>query len=161
MTRQLNDRDGDNPLVDRRGGIGAALRILLLALVLLAAAAAFVVFRDQLDNQIVLGVLGVLAMMGIFFIVAAVIGFVEVMPQPQGDSLARHFLASQPEGTLITDVEGRIVFANTAYGAMTGARKATEVQTLEALLSRYRESSEALYRLTNGRDGRATRNFAC
>ena len=155
MTRQLNDRDGDNPLVDRRGGIGAALRILLLALVLLAAAAAFVVFRDQLDNQIVLGVLGVLAMMGIFFIVAAVIGFVEVMPQPQGDSLARHFLASQPEGTLITDVEGRIVFANTAYGAMTGARKATEVQTLEALLSRYRESSEALYRLTNGlREGR-------
>eukprot|EP01032_Pedospumella_encystans_P000099 gene99-110_t len=65
------------------------------------------------------------------------------------------FLASQPDGTLITDAEGRIVFANQAYGAMTGARKATEVHTLEALLSRYRESSEALYRLTNGlREGR-------
>ena len=155
MTRQQFDRDGDGPLVDRRGGVGMALRILLLALVLIAASVAFIFFRDQLDNQIVLGVLGILAMMGIFFIVSAVIGFVEVMPQTNSDTLARRFLASQPEGTLITDAEGRIVFANAAYGQMTGARKATEVQTLEALLSRYRESSEALYRLTNGlREGR-------
>ncbi|MDH4414235.1 MAG: response regulator [Rhizobium sp.] len=155
MTRQQYDRDGDGPLVDRRGGVGMALRILLLALALIAASAAFIFFRDQLDNQVVLGVLGILAMMGIFFIVSAVIGFVEVMPQSSSDTLARRFLASQPEGTLITDVEGRIVFANAAYGTMTGARKATEVQTLEALLSRYRESSEALYRLTNGlREGR-------
>jgi len=155
MTRQQYDRDGDGPLVDRRGGVGMALRILLLALALIAASAAFIVFRDQLDNQVVLGVLGILAMMGIFFIVSAVIGFVEVMPQSNSDTLARRFLASQPEGTLITDPEGRIVFANAAYGSMTGASKATEVQTLEALLSRYRESSEALYRLTNGlREGR-------
>ncbi|MGL4199673.1 MAG: PAS domain-containing protein, partial [Allorhizobium sp.] len=155
MTRQQYDRDGDGPLVDRRGGVGMALRILLLALVLIAASAAFIFFRDQLDNQIVLGVLGILAMMGIFFIVSAVIGFVEVMPQSNSDTLARRFLGSQPDGTLITDAEGRVVFANAAYGAMTGARTATEVQTLEALLSRYRESSEALYRLTNGlREGR-------
>ncbi|WP_159948027.1 PAS domain-containing sensor histidine kinase [Rhizobium sp. 18065] len=155
MTRQQKPGDSDSPLVDRRGGFGTALRILLLALVLIGASAAFVFFRDQLDNQIVLGVLGVLAMMGIFFIVSAVIGFVEVMPQSHTDTLARRFLASQPEGTLITDSEGRIVYANAAYGEMTGAKKATDVQTLEALLSRYRESSEALYRLTNGlREGR-------
>lgn len=157
MTRQLTDRDGDGALVERRGGAGTALRILVLALVLIAASAAFVFFREQLDNQLFLGVLGVLAMMGIFFIVSAVIGFVEVMPQPQGDTLARQFLASQPEGTLITDEQGRIVYANTAYGALIGAQKAAEVQTLEALLSRHRESSEALYRLTNGlREGRET-----
>ena len=155
MTRKPKDGDSEGPLVDRGSGVGTALRILVLAIVLVAASVSFVIFRDQLDNEIVLGILGILAMMGIFFIVSSIIGFVEVMPQSQSDDLARRFLSSQPEGTLITDSDGRIVYANTAYGEMTGARKATEVQTLEALLSRYRESSEALYRLTNGlREGR-------
>jgi two-component system cell cycle sensor histidine kinase/response regulator CckA len=106
----------------------------------------------------VLGVLGVLAMVGIFFLVSSIIGFIEVMPQRQSDSLARAFLNSHPDGSLITDEKGRIVYANAAYGALTGARKPTEVQTLEALLSRHRESNEALYRLSNGlREGREGR----
>ncbi|SSC66520.1 cell cycle histidine kinase CckA [Ciceribacter selenitireducens] len=155
MTREPKGADDEGPLVDRATRSGTALRVILLAFVLLAAAVAFVVFRGQLDNEIVLGLLGILAMMGIFFIVAAVIGFVEVMPQSHSDTLARSFLASQPDGILITDADGRVIYANGAYGRMTGAKKATEVQSLEALLSRYRESSEALYRLTNGlREGR-------
>ena len=32
MTRKQYDQDGDGPLVDRRNGVGMALRILLLAL---------------------------------------------------------------------------------------------------------------------------------
>lgn len=155
MTREPKGADDEGPLVDRATRSGTALRVILLAFVLLAAAVGFVVFRGQLDNEIVLGLLGILAMMGIFFIVAAVIGFVEVMPQSHSDTLARSFLASQPDGILITDADGRVIYANGAYGRMTGAKKATEVQSLEALLSRYRESSEALYRLTNGlREGR-------
>ncbi|MDI6834641.1 MAG: response regulator [Rhizobiaceae bacterium] len=155
MTRLQQAGDSEAPLVDRGSRSGAAIRIIVLAVVLLAAAVAFVIFKDQLENEFVLGVLGVLAMMGIFFLVSAMIGFVAVMPQSQSDTLARSFLASQPEGTLVTDDNGRIIFANAAYGRITGARKATEVQTLEALLSRHRESGEALYRLTNGlRSGR-------
>jgi len=155
MTRLQQDGDSDPPLVDRANRSGTAIRIILLAAVLLVAAGAFVVFKDSLDNEVVLGVLGIFAMMGIFFLVSAIIGFVEVMPQSQSDTLGRGFLASQPEGTLITDDSGRVIYANAAYGRMTGAKKAAEVQTLEALLSRHRESSEALYRLTNGlREGR-------
>jgi PAS domain S-box len=143
------------PLVDRKNRSGTAMRILMLAFVLFAAAVSFVVFKESLDSQVVIGMLGILAMVGIFFLVSAVIGFVEVMPQSQSDTLARSFLASQPDGTIITDAKGRIVYANAAYGRMTGARKAAEVQSLETLLSKHRESSEALYRLTNGlREGR-------
>ncbi|MBO3760659.1 response regulator [Ciceribacter sp. L1K22] len=143
------------PLVDRRNRSGTAIRILMLALVLMAAAVSFVIFKETLDSQVVIGLLGILAMVGIFFLVSAVIGFVEVMPQSQSDTLARAFLASQPDGTLITDTKGRVIYANAAYGRLTGARKAAEVQNLETLLSKHRESSEALYRLTNGlREGR-------
>lgn len=158
MTKSRQVDDYNAPLVDRGGRSGTAIRIILLAIVLIAAAAAFVFFKDSLGNELVLGCLGVLAMVGIFFLVSSVIGFIEVMPQRQSDSLARAFLNSHPDGSLITDDKGRIVYANAAYGALTGARKATEVQTLETLLSRHRESNEALYRLVNGlREGREGR----
>ncbi|MBB3410249.1 two-component system cell cycle sensor histidine kinase/response regulator CckA [Rhizobium sp. BK316] len=158
MTKSRQVDDYSAPLVDRGGRSGTAIRIILLAIVLIAAAAAFVFFKDSLGNELVLGCLGVLAMVGIFFLVSSVIGFIEVMPQRQSDGLARAFLNSHPDGTLITDDKGRIVYANAAYGALTGARKATEVQTLETLLSRHRESNEALYRLVNGlREGREGR----
>jgi len=143
------------PLVDRGVRSGTVARIILLAFVLIGAAVAFVFFKDQLNNEIVLGLLGVLAMVGIFFLVSSIIGFVEVMPQSRSDSFGRGFIDSQPDGTLITDDKGRLLYANAAYGRMIGASKATEVQTLEELLSRNRESNEALYRLTNGlREGR-------
>jgi two-component system cell cycle sensor histidine kinase/response regulator CckA len=155
MTKARQADDYNAPLVDRGGRSGTVLRIILLAIVLVAAAASFVVFKNSLDNELVLGGLGVLAMVGIFFLVSSVIGFIEVMPQSQSDSLARAFLNSHPDGSLITDDKGRIIYANAAYGALTGARKATEVQTLESLLSRHRESNEALYRLVNGlREGK-------
>ena len=139
------------PIVDRGVRSAVALRVVLLALVLAASAGAFIVFKNQLDNEIVLGVLGVLAMAGIFFVVSALIGFVEITPQSaRSDELARAFLDSHPDGTLITDRKGRIVYANAAYGALTGASGEAEVQTLETLLSRNRDSTEAVYRLTNG-----------
>jgi two-component system cell cycle sensor histidine kinase/response regulator CckA len=158
MTKQRQSDEYSVPLVDRGVRSGTVLRIILLALVLMAAAAAFVIFKNSLDNEMVLGALGILAMVGIFFLVSSVIGFVEVMPQTQSDSLARSFLNSHPDGTLITDEKGRIVYANAAYGDLTGAEKTTDVQSLETLLSRNRESNEALYRLSNGlREGKEGR----
>ena len=156
MTGMRQAGDEVAPLVDR--GVrtsGMIMRILFLAVVLAAAAAAFIIFRNQLDHEIALGILGVLAMVGIFFLVSSLIGFVQVMPGSEPDELARRFMATHPDGIIITDEAGRIVFANAAYGELTGANKATEVRALEAHLSRSREATEVLYRLTNGlREGK-------
>ena len=155
MTKLQHGGNYEPPLVERGGRGGMIIRILLLAFVLIGASAAFVFFQQALDNEIVLGVLGVLAMVGIFFLVSSVIGFVEVMPQSRSDALARAFMAGHRDGILVTDAKGRTIYANAAYGRLTGAGKAAAVQSLELLLSRHRESSEALYRLVNGiREGR-------
>lgn len=155
MTKLQHGGNYEPPLVERGGRGGTIIRILLLAFVLIGASAAFVFFQQALDNEIVLGVLGVLAMVGIFFLVSSVIGFVEVMPQSRSDALARAFMAGHRDGILVTDPKGRTIYANAAYGRLTGAGKAAAVQPLEPLLSRHRESSEALYRLVNGiREGR-------
>lgn len=116
MTKLRQAGDYHMPIVDRGTRPGTVLRIILLAIVLTASAVAFVLFKDQLENQIVLGILGVLAMVGIFFLVSSVIGFIEVMPQSRPDELARAFLDGHQDGTLVTDRKGRIIYANAAYG---------------------------------------------
>ena len=157
MAKSQQRGNDDAPLVDRDRRGGTIIRIALLALVLIAVAAAFVVFQNALDNEIVLGLLGILAMVGIFFLVSSIIGLVEVMPQSRSDELARSFLTSHPDGILITDAKGHIVYANSAYGRMTGATRRNNVQSIETLLAKTRESTEALYRLTaalrEGREG--------
>lgn len=156
MTKLRQAGDYHMPIVDRGTRPGTVLRIIALALVMTASAAAFVIFKNQLYNEIVLGVLGILAMVGIFFLVSSAIGFIEVMPQSRPDELAKASLDTHPEGTIITDRKGRIVYANGAYGAMTGAEKASDIQSLETILARNREATEAIYRLTNGlHEGRA------
>jgi len=157
MTSSPKAGNDEAPLVDRGSRGGTVVRIVLLAMVLLGVAIAFIVFQQALDNEVVLGLLGILAMVGIFFIVSSLIGLVEVMPQSRSDELARSFLASHPDGIVVTDAKGRIVYANAAYGRMTGVSNGRNVQSLETLLSKTRESTEALYRLTaalrEGREG--------
>jgi two-component system cell cycle sensor histidine kinase/response regulator CckA len=150
MTKANGTADPYRPVVVNGQRPGTALRLFLLALALVAAAAAFIWFRDQLENEMVLGVLGVLAMAGIFFLVSSIVGFVEVMPQNRTDTVSRAVLDTMPEGVLITDRKGRAVYANAAYGRLTGADPTSGPVTIEHLLSRSRESTEAVYRLTNG-----------
>jgi len=150
MTNLKPAGDYHMPVVENAHRPGMVLRLVLLALVLLATAAAFVLFRDQMENELVLGILGVLAMAGIFFIVSTVIGFVEIMPQNRTDRVPRAFLDTHPDGTVVTDRKGRLIYANAAYAKLTGAENPAAILTLETLLSRNRETTEAVYRLTNG-----------
>ncbi|TPW31958.1 cell cycle histidine kinase CckA [Pararhizobium mangrovi] len=144
------------PIVDRGTHPRTAPRLVLLAIILIAAAGAFIVYQDRLDNEAMLALLGVLAMMGIFFLVSAVIGFIQVMPHSGSDPLARAYLDAHPDGIVITDAGDRVIYANQAYARLTGASNARELQTVEGMLSRFKESTEAVYRLTNAlRDGRA------
>ncbi|MCJ8509877.1 response regulator [Rhizobium lemnae] len=155
MTKSQPTGSMDAPLVDRGRRSGTVLRLLVLALILVGVSIAFVIFKEAMNNEFVLGVLGILAMVGIFFIVSSIIGLVEVMPQSRSDEFSGTYLASHPDGILVTDERGRILYANAAYGRLTGATKAANAQSLEALLSKNKEATEALYRLTAAlREGR-------
>ena len=80
------------------GYVQARLRIILPALVLIAAATAFVIFKNSLDNEMVLGALGICDSQ-------------YLLPGLVGDRLSGYrrrnptvwlFLNSHPDGTLIT-----------------------------------------------------------
>ncbi|WP_420963790.1 cell cycle histidine kinase CckA [Brucella sp. IR073] len=142
------------PIVSGRKGPGAAIRLLVLGIVLTGAAFLYFVFRDQLGDAFLLGLLGVLTMVGVFYLFGAAIGIIQFTPRVLGDDLAHAFIDSQPEGTVILDSRGRVVYANHAYAALTGATDATDVRTLDTILSGEPAASDAIYRLSNAvRDG--------
>ncbi|TIL83057.1 MAG: PAS domain-containing protein, partial [Mesorhizobium sp.] len=92
-----------------------------------------------------LGMLGVLAMIGVGFLFATAIGFVQITPRSTSDELSKAFVDSMSQGLLVTDTKGRVVYANRAYAEMTGAASAADLKTVEGLLSDVPEASVTIY----------------
>ncbi|AZO23659.1 response regulator [Mesorhizobium sp. M1E.F.Ca.ET.045.02.1.1] len=144
------------PIVDQNTRPGAVTRLIVFIVVLTGAAIVFGLFRERLGDPFLLGMLGVLAMIGVGFLFATAIGFVQIAPRSTSDELSKAFVDSMSQGLLVTDTKGRVVYANRAYADMTGAASATDLKTVEGLLSDVPEASMTIYRLASGlRDGQA------
>lgn len=144
------------PIVDQGARPGVITRLIIFIIVLTGSAFVFTLFQDQLGEGFLLGVLGVLAMIGVGYLFASAIGFIQIAPRSTGDELSRSFVDSMSEGLLVTDSRGRILYANRAYAELTGATSAADVKTVEALLSDNPEAAPTIERLAaNLRDGQA------
>ncbi|MEW6631741.1 MAG: cell cycle histidine kinase CckA [Pseudomonadota bacterium] len=142
------------PIVDQNTRPGAVARLIVFIVVLTGAAIVFGLFRERLGDPFLLGMLGVLAMIGVGFLFATAIGFVQIAPRSTGDELSKAFVDSMSQGLLITDTKGRVIYANRVYAEMTGAASAADLKTVEGLLSDVPEASMTIYRLASGlRDG--------
>ncbi len=144
------------PIVDQGTRPGAVTRLIAFMVVLAGAAIVFAVFRERFGDPFLLGLLGVLAMIGVGFLFATAIGFVQVAPRSTGDELSKAFIDSMSQGLLVSDNKGRVIYANRAYADMTGAGSPADIKTVEGLLSDVPEASSTIYRLASGlRDGQA------
>ena len=138
------------PIVDQNTRPGAIVRLVVFVVVLTGAAIVFGIFRERLGDPFLLGMLGVLAMIGVGYLFATAIGFVQIAPRSTTDELSKAFVDSMGQGLLVTDTKGRVVYANRAYGEMTGASSAADIRTVENLLSDVPEASATIYRLASG-----------
>ena len=111
------------PIVDNVMRPGAITRLIIFIIVLIGGAFVFGFFRDRFGNPFLLGLLGVLAMIGVGYLFATAIGFVQIAPRSGGGDLSKSFVDSMKQGLLVTDGRGHIIYANRAYGDMTGDRK--------------------------------------
>ncbi|TYR33751.1 response regulator [Mesorhizobium microcysteis] len=154
MARQTGGEIRPAPIVDQSARPGAITRLLIFIVVLIFAALVFAVFRERLGDPLLLGLLGVLAMIGVGFLFTTAIGFIQVAPRSTADELSRAFVDTMGQGLIVADIKGRVVYANRAYAEMTGATSAADVRTVEGLLSDSPEASPTIYRLAAGlRDG--------
>jgi two-component system cell cycle sensor histidine kinase/response regulator CckA len=156
MARETRGDFYPDPIVNQAAGPGVIARLIAFIFAITAAAFAFVLFRANLGDSFLLGILGILAMIGIGYLFASVMGFVHVAPRSTGDELSKAFVDSMGTGLIVTDMKGRIVYANRAYAEMTGAAAPADLKTVEGLLSDSPEASPVIGPIAAGlRDGEA------
>ncbi|MBO6755844.1 MAG: PAS domain-containing protein [Roseibium sp.] len=154
----MHDLDGasSEPLIDRPERTGNLWLLIVLALVLVGAAAGFAVMDEARAQPFILGLLGILAVVGVFCLFAGAIGFLRLAARPgESSPIASALLASLDEGTLVTDMDGRLIYANQAYADLTGAEAAADVRVVERVFSNDPDAADAIYRLSQAmREGR-------
>ncbi|MDN2581307.1 cell cycle histidine kinase CckA [Aquibium sp. ELW1220] len=143
------------PIVDQNSRPGTIARLIVFIIVLVGAAFVFALMRDQLGDPFLLGLLGILAMIGVGYLFASAIGFVQVAPRSSGDELAKAYIDTMGQGLVVSDMRARVLYANQAYSRLTGATSAADVRTLDVHLADNIEASPTVERLALGlRDGR-------
>ena len=156
MSERASGSAPADPIIDRSErpkGIG---RLLILACGLVGAALAFAIIQRDAAEPFVLGLLGVLAVVGVFTLFAGTIGLLRFAGRGQGNSLPQTFMDTLGEGLVVTDRDGRIVYANRAYANLTGAESERDVRAVERVFSGDQSVGEAIYRLTQAlREDRA------
>ncbi|NVK35503.1 MAG: response regulator [Rhodobacteraceae bacterium] len=144
------DLDGasNEPMIDRPEKSGNIWILIGLALALVAAVAAFAVLGKEQSQPFVLALLGVLAVVGVFCLFAGAIGFLKLGNSTRGNPVASAFLNSLEDGALITDFDGRLIYANEAYAVLTGAETAADIWAVERVFSNDPDAADAIFRLS-------------
>lgn len=146
----------ETPIVDRSERGGNVGFVIALALALVAAAAIFAVLDRPSAEPYVLGLLGFLAVIGVFSLFAIAIGLVRLSSRNDGQvQLAKRFLDTMTDGVCVTDSDGRIVYANATYGRLIRAEAAVDVRTVERVFSGDPDTADVIFRLAQAsREGR-------
>jgi two-component system cell cycle sensor histidine kinase/response regulator CckA len=134
------------------GSIGL---VLLLALFLVGAGAGILFVGRANAEPYILAVLAVLATVGVFLLFALAAGILRAAGREAASPLLKSVVDSAGDGILVTDANGRVVYANAAYRALVGAAAAEEVRPVERVFIGDPGVSESVYRLLKAaREGR-------
>lgn len=137
----------------RRGGSIAL--VLALAVGVVACAAAFMLMGRSNAQPFILALLAVLAMVGLFALFAFAAGIIRLADSKTDDPVTRPLADNAFDGIAVTDAQGHVVYANSAYLALTGATSARDVHPIERVFVGDPDVSEAVFRLVKAaREGR-------
>jgi len=138
------------PSVDRssapvRGG--SILFVLLVATLLVAAATGLVLVGGSNAEPYILAFLAALATIGVFSLFALACGILRLSAGDGGNPLIKAVLDSAFDGLVVTDGDGRIVYANATYLDLTEASDPNDMRPVERAFIGDADASEAIYRL--------------
>src|SRR5258708_6718342 len=137
---------------ERRGSI--ALVLLVAAGLIAAAAGLMLVGRNQAGSYVMF-LLAVLGMIGVFSLFALAAGVLRISGRESSDWVLEQVFEHAHEGIVVTDADGRVLYANAAYRAFSGAAGMHDVRPIERVFVGDPDVSETLYRLLKAsRDGR-------
>ncbi len=122
----------------------------IVVLALLLAGGAW--FGFALAGGLTLLLLGALAIVGAFALTAGALGLLHFAPQRSQWRFAVQFLDAVPWGALVTDRDGQVLYANTAYRTLVAVPAGAVPQSVprpEQAFSAHLAVAPALYRLAS------------
>ena len=126
---------------------GSIAMVLLVAGFLIAGATGIgLLGRERAEPYIVI-FLAILATIGVFGLFALASGILRLSWSQAGNPLIKAVLDGAFDGIVVTDADGRVIYANAAYLDLIGAADARDARPVERVFIGDADASEAIYRL--------------
>src|SRR4051812_4295816 len=126
---------------------GSIVLVLVVAAAIVAAAVAFVALGRAQAQPYILGLLAVLAMVGLFNLFAFAAGIIRFADRAADDPIMRPIADHAFDGLAVTDSRGHVVYSNAAYLSLTGAATPQDARPVERVFIGNPDVSEAVFRL--------------
>jgi two-component system cell cycle sensor histidine kinase/response regulator CckA len=141
------DNDLPPPAHEPTRRSGSIVLVLLVAGAIVAAAIAFMTLGRAQAQPYILGLLALLAMVGLFNLFAFAAGIIRFADRIADDPIMRPIADHAFDGLAVTDARGHVVYSNAAYLALTGAATPQDARPVERVFIGNPDVSEAVFRL--------------
>ena len=135
------------PPVDRIERTVNPLALSILVACLAGAVLALWLAPNAAGAAIMTWMVVILAVCGAFGLLLFAFGVLQFPTRAARFDTTKAIADSNPDGLLVTDRESRIVYANDAYRALSGARATSDLRPVERLFTGSPDVSESVYRL--------------
>ena len=136
----------------REGNVGL---VVALALGLAVAAVALAMISREMAEPFVLAILGGLAVVGVFCLFAGAVGILHFGQSQARNDVTKAFVDNLPQGALIADQSGRVLYANEAYRNLLGLEPGMRCAAARPRLCRQRRISPSRSSACRARPSRA------
>jgi len=134
--------------IDRSGEKGGSISLVLAVALFLVGSVVALLFIGRANAQpYILTLLSALAVIGVFSLFAGAAGIVRLAGRETKDTFLEALPATAPDGIVVTDEKGRLVYANPAYLKLVDAVDADDVRPVERVFVGDPQVSEAIYQL--------------
>ena len=149
-TEHVKKLEERKPVINEIKSSTGTGRFLLFGMFLVVGVSLLAYFGpERLGEPLLLAVLGIFASIGVFFIFAMVLGIVQLTSAKKADDFSRNLIGSMDSSVVVSDSEGRVVYANEAYAELLGAKTPEEIASVEAVFSKRPEANEVIYKMAN------------
>jgi two-component system cell cycle sensor histidine kinase/response regulator CckA len=149
MTAETDNNLSSEPLVAHEPArrSGSIILVLLVAAGIVAVAVVLMTIGRAQAQPYILGLLALLAMVGLFNLFAFAAGIVRFSDRNVDDPVMGRIADHAHDGLAVTDARGHVVYSNAAYLALTGATGPQDVRPVERVFIGNPDVSEAVFRL--------------
>ena len=149
MTAETDSHPSPEPFAAhepaRRGG--SIVLVLLVAAGIVAIAVVLMTIGRAQAQPYILGVLALLAMVGLFNLFAFAAGIIRFTDRTADDPVLGRIADHAYDGMAVTDSRGHVVYSNAAYLTLTEAATPQDVRPIERVFIGNPDVSEAVFRL--------------